>query len=867
MPLRTLTPSTGFTDVQDTTLAKDAIARFVCNTWDEAIANPEGIDVVVVGAGLFGGYCGSKIYELSRARTGTRPLRVLLLEAGPFLVPEHTQNVPNLGLYDPGIFNAASTASGAPPLTRNLVWGVGWRSNRPFVGQAYCVGGKGIFWGGWCPRLQAADLQQWPAEVAAFLTQVDPQAPVGVRPIEHKDPGTQQTLARGDALTGYEALEYEIGVAPADDFVFDPMASAKEGAQVGLNEALRVFLSQASPDAQIQAILPAPIAVQTQSFISGLFALDKYSSVPALIGSARADHSDGRTDNLRMTVVPNVHVVRLQCAPSSESPLGTRTVQTVVVRHEGVEKTLMIAPHCQVVLALSCIESTRLALESFSLESSLLRPPGQELMGRNFMFHVRADIAFRVDRARVDAFVQERWPGKSLAELLQLASLHVQCDGAHGRYQYQLYAATNSGGPDANMYQMVPDLDVQRSIAASFNASTVSFVLRSSGEVIESKTTPVGSDTSSFINLAGPADFDTQFGHNRAWVGFRTAPDHAADPIWQDMHDTAHAIARALANGGPLVYTPVNGSSDFTLPAFSRQQGVGSTFHDAGTLWMGDDPDSSVTDANGHFHHVSNAYCCDQALFPTVGSANPALTGLCLARKVAGDIVARHVGVKSAALNLGGFAPVSLARSNGWLAAPYDGVMEIDSGALIETQPTSPNSSGNNPIGLYYLPRLLADFELVVEWKAFRTPTIPNSGILLRTPNPIGVNFADSTQFARFYDATTEIQIDELGKDFNAARSPQAIFGNSRFKTGAVYGVAPATQWASTVLAPDGSATAEEYWNTYRIRAVGNTVQVDLNRKRVCDAVVPASKRLSGFLAFQFHTGRVQFRNLFLKTL
>ena len=48
---------------------------------------------------------------------------------------------------------------------------------------------------------------------------------------------------------------------------------------------------------------------------------------------------------------------------------------------------------------------------------------------------------------------------------------------------------------------------------------------------------------------------------------------------------------------------------------------------------------NEYADENARFHHVSNAYVADLALFPTIGSANPALTGLTLARKVAGDRV------------------------------------------------------------------------------------------------------------------------------------------------------------------------------------------------------------------------------------
>jgi choline dehydrogenase-like flavoprotein len=50
---------------------------------------------------------------------------------------------------------------------------------------------------------------------------------------------------------------------------------------------------------------------------------------------------------------------------------------------------------------------------------------------------------------------------------------------------------------------------------------------------------------------------------------------------------------------------------------------------------MGTDPATSITDPLGRFHHVGNAYCCDQAIFPAVGSANPVLTGLALAHRLA----------------------------------------------------------------------------------------------------------------------------------------------------------------------------------------------------------------------------------------
>ena len=115
---------------------------------------------------------------------------------------------------------------------------------------------------------------------------------------------------------------------------------------------------------------------------------------------------------------------------------------------------------------------------------------------------------------------------------------------------------------------------------------------------------------------------------SRAYVQMTTT---AAEDGLADAMDTATlALASALAGGDPAGVHVVSQDRD----------GLGTTYHEAGTLWMGTDPGTSVTDTDGRFHHVSNAFCADQSLFVTVGSVNPTLTGLVLARKVAEAAVA-----------------------------------------------------------------------------------------------------------------------------------------------------------------------------------------------------------------------------------
>ena len=122
-------------------------------------------------------------------------MRILVLEAGPFLLPEHVQNMSCIGLNVPGEIPPAAD----PGVVRELVWGIPWRGNVSFPGLAYCVGGKSVYWGGWCPMLTTSDLSNWPAATAAYLN------------------------------TNYRDVKREIGVDPTTDFISGPLEVPESG--------------------------------------------------------------------------------------------------------------------------------------------------------------------------------------------------------------------------------------------------------------------------------------------------------------------------------------------------------------------------------------------------------------------------------------------------------------------------------------------------------------------------------------------------------------------------------------------------------------------------------------------------------------
>ena len=43
---------------ESTTFTRDVQGRYICSTWEEATSEPHGIDVVVLGSGMYGAYFG-----------------------------------------------------------------------------------------------------------------------------------------------------------------------------------------------------------------------------------------------------------------------------------------------------------------------------------------------------------------------------------------------------------------------------------------------------------------------------------------------------------------------------------------------------------------------------------------------------------------------------------------------------------------------------------------------------------------------------------------------------------------------------------------------------------------------------------------
>jgi choline dehydrogenase-like flavoprotein len=742
-------------EVQKTTLALDVLGRYICSTFDEA-ANNGGFpfDAVVLGAGMYGAYTAEKIYR--GAKGG---MRVLVLDAGTFLVSEHVQNLARIGLNVPGATNADP---GAP---RERVWGLPWRSQTPFVGLAYCIGGRSLYWGGWSPRLTDADLKQWPKPVADYL------------------------------VANYNRTEQETGVDPTTDYISGALFTA-------LSDALTANI-QNVPTAD--SVSEAPLAVQGAAPAPGLFAFDKYSSAPILSDAVR--EAAAAPDSLRrLFVVPNAHVVKLHT--------GNGSVQTIELSWNGQRKFLPITPECAVVLALGTIESTRLALESF--------PTG--LMGRNLMAHLRTNLTVRIKKTAFGTLPSPLGPAAAL----------VRGSTPKGRYHMQITAVdADTTNSESTMWRMVPDIDLLDQLLASQDFDKVTITFRCIGEMTGDQNASNTNPGSSWMDLSPfePAD---EFGMRRGWVNLvATAQDRQ---LWDTMDTAALNMAQAIAKApGNIEYFYGGGWQTQAPPLGTGRDGLGTTHHEAGTLWIGSDPNTSVTDLDGKFHHINNAYVAGPALFPTLGSANPSLTAFTLAKRTAAAIVASAF-------------PQPMGTASSLITPIMDGWQMAGSGRFNSIGDGVVESAGG--IGLlWYTKQTFSDFVLNVQWRSINP--IDNSGIFIRFPALGNSNPAQDWKIA--VDQGYEIQIDDTGYNPDTNRT-----GDMYHITGAIYTLAPASSLASKPLGQ---------WNTYEIEAIGPNIRVRLNGVPVSTLTNPGSRQLQGHIGLQNHHpgSRVQFRNIFIQ--
>lgn len=799
---------------QVTDFTRDTLGRYICNGLDEAkqstSARPDArpFDIVVIGGGSFGAALAQHLF----ARDKNRSRRILVLEGGPFVLPEHAQNLPPLGLGAPSPTSVAALKAMTPKEQRNWakeVWGLAWHSSTPFPGLAYTLGGRSLFWGGWSPQLLNAEMppSHWPGDVVGDLSN------------RYFREASEQTGTNtsNDFIFGklHDALRQQL---------FDGLQANKVAAAIPLGQLpLHLDLPSGTSAAKKALFkLEAPLAVKGREERAGFFPFNKFSSIPHLMRASRMAQDECAGDDVkkRVMVVPNCHVTQLVTEDVSApgDPVTQRV--TMIKTNRG---DITVPPSGHVIIAAATIESTRLALNSFAGIHN------HGLIGKNLMAHLRSNLDIRIPCAALATL-------DPLAKDLQTSALfvkgrHTHADGTAGHFHLQITASglgsASKPNAEAELFQKVPDidgLDIFRD--PNVNDQVVVISIRGIGEMEPCDLNNL-SVPHSEVRLDPNLDAD-EFGIPRAFVTMQpTAKDNA---LWNAMDQAADEVAKVFAGNQPL---EVLGK---------RRDGLGTTHHEAGTLWMGEDASKSITNPDGRFHFVSNAYVAGPALFPTIGSPNPMLTGIALARRLGDHLLPDQP-------NDGFQSLLDGLTLNNWQMAGQ-GSFNIVGGVL--------ESSPGNDLGLLWCTTPMpADFVLKLEWLLTRYDD--NSGIFVRFPDPNSKGYSNTAYVG--VDFGFEVQIDNLGR----GSSPAGQAVDKKFRTtGAIY------NQDSQNLTPQPTRPLGE-WNEFEIRLQGQSYIVLLNGTQVTAFQNTQANRgqtnVPCFIGLQSHTGQVAFRNIRVKGL
>lgn len=829
--------------VENTHFTLDILGRYTCNTDVEAnnaINRPDArpFDVIVVGGGSFGPILAENVFFDDE----THSRRVLVLDAGPMVLPEHQQNLPVLGDVE------------------SLVREVPWQADQTltFAGLRVMLGGRSAFFGGWSPQLLDTSKHtempraKWPDAVVQELKDTFfPQAAQQLAVDETNDFifGQLHEILRQRLAAGVDGNKVNDAV-PLDDLELH--LKIEPGTSAATQRLMK---------------LEAPLAVQSKSPRPGFFAFNKFSAVPLIVRSAREAYFevekllDDRTElgenparegddgKKRYMIVPRVRVTRLETAPGSGGQTRVTKIHGRRRAVDGGETDIQIPVRegANVVIALGTIESVRLVLNSFS------GLPRQDLVGANLMAHLRSNVVIRIPRSSLPPGL----PQELQASALLMKGAHKMSDGSTGYFHLQITSAglNNLNEDDhVELFMKVPDIDFFEDILEADDQHVV-ITIRGIGEM-------QSDNPASGVSLVS--------GSSQARAAI--VPSAWDLELWAAMDRASDQVAKVFAAGQGFEVRKPDGSwkavsatvdLEAELPHTFRDQGrfpgetgskgrhdrLGTTHHEAGTLRLGSSSSDSVTDENCKLWGVENTYIAGPMLFPTIGSPNPMLTGTAFARRLATHLVKtmpHHVPTVTP-----GFTSLFNGRTLGkWIMSTIRNEPgKNNPGKFIVVDGALESTPGTGLGMLWYNEPMPPNYILKLQWKRFRHEA--NSGILLRFPDPRTKGYQNTAYVAVQFGY--EVQIDELGRPDGA----------DKHRTGAIY-----AEDAQTFSLQPAKPAGE--WNDYEIRVDGNQFTVKLNGAQVTDFMntdptrgQPSAPGAPSFIGLQIHfESRVAFRNL-----
>ncbi|MEI8595543.1 GMC oxidoreductase [Photobacterium sp. Hal280] len=544
---------------------------FLSNAQWKQAREENDYDFVVIGTG----FCALAFAERTLK---TNPFaRILMVERGPFFLPEHFQNLP-LPFKD--------TLGG---LSETFPWTMSAKNQLGLAGTIHWqhgmvpfFGGRSTLWSAWCPRPNQNEFSGWPEETIAA------------------------------AEKNFESAERLLRVQSADQI--DSGLSKQERAFVSgnrpvygeLQRKVQHLLEESGTSVQgVYRTEAAPLASASEN-VNGID-FQKFSTPGDILQLAETQAALFKAGKgAKLDIVTECVVEKIIQQEVDGTPQAT-ALQT--------SRGVLPLGSAKLVLAMGTLPPTTLLRNSF---------PEYPGLGQRFSAHFISSIVARVPKADLD-------PAADLGRL-ELGACYV-AGIANNSYEQQFHIQLSAlwdenpvvNSPTALRY--MPDVVATASMAQLLTSKDyVVFVCAVLGEL--DYTNP----GSWFLQNSDDSNLTTN--------SLLQIEENGRDKqTWTAMDEATFGILETvLSPKGKSAVQYWHGSPDQGEWAAARPDAaairVDAPVHESSTLHIGAQPDAPV-DLDYRFKGANNVYVTGGALWPQGGSWNPTLTMVALAQDLA----------------------------------------------------------------------------------------------------------------------------------------------------------------------------------------------------------------------------------------
>ncbi|MCB2377338.1 hypothetical protein LGH70_07085 [Hymenobacter sp. BT635] len=529
----------------------------------------EQFDYIIIGSG----FCSLAFAERILAKTPMA--KILILERGPFFLPEHFQNLP---------LPYQHTLGG---LSETFPWTLSGKTaaqpagNIQFQhGMVPFFGGRSIMWSAWCPRPTTEEMQYWPKETIAA------------------------------AKAHFDSAEKLLNVVPADkiDQDLDPehlrfVASQRPVYRVMQHELQAMLEANLKKIPSATRMMAAPLAAGA-SVQEGIdFAKFSTPSVLLDLASKQADLS----------------------AKQQGSPLkiAGECVVNLIYQQDGVATALDTSRgvvnigNAKLILAMGTIPPATLLMNSF---------PQLAKAGERFTAHFITSVVARIPRQ--DYAFADR------LEELELAAIYLAgVNGKSGMQYHVQLSVLSDRDPMKNARKAaryMPDVVATASLAQLTSSEDyLVFVCAVLGE-LDFK------NPDNFLRRNGQGNpttnVDLQVLANEKDLQTWDTMDEGTFQMLERALSPRGGQRVEYWHG-----TPTAGTWSHEQPAMEQRR-VGGLVHEGSLLWIGKGTEG-VVGLDYRPNGIENVYVTGGALWPASGSWNPTMTMVALTQDLADKLL------------------------------------------------------------------------------------------------------------------------------------------------------------------------------------------------------------------------------------